>query len=49
MTLLISNENVQMALDSGALRSGAIIDAIEGAYRDLGRLAARGVRAGNGR
>ena len=36
MTLLISNENVQAALDSGQLRVDAIIDAIEGAYRDLG-------------
>jgi ornithine cyclodeaminase/alanine dehydrogenase-like protein (mu-crystallin family) len=36
MTLLISNENVQDALDSKKLRVESIIDAIEGAYRDLG-------------
>ncbi len=36
MTLLISNENVQQALDSGKLPVGSIIDAIEGAYQDLG-------------
>ncbi len=36
MTLLISNENVQAALDSGALRTDGIVDAIETAYRDLG-------------
>jgi ornithine cyclodeaminase/alanine dehydrogenase-like protein (mu-crystallin family) len=36
LTLLISNENVQAALDHGALRTDAIIDAIENAYRDLG-------------
>lgn len=36
MTLLISNENVQAALDSRELRVETIIDAIEGAYRDLG-------------
>src|SRR5581483_6717524 len=36
MTLLISNENVQQALDSGKLRFDRILEAIEGAYRDLG-------------
>src|SRR5205809_7223925 len=36
MTLLISNENVQEALDSRKLRGESIIDAIESAYRDLG-------------
>lgn len=35
MTLLISNENVQQALDSGQLQMQAIMDAIEGAYGDL--------------
>lgn len=37
MTLLISNENVQQALDSGQLQMQAIMDAIEGAYGDLAR------------
>ena len=36
MTLLISNENVQDALDAKRLRPESILDAIEGAYRDLG-------------
>lgn len=36
MTLLISNENVQDALDSGQLSHARILGAIEGAYRDLG-------------
>jgi hypothetical protein len=36
MTVLISNENIQEALHAGRLRVEAIIDAIEGAYRDLG-------------
>jgi alanine dehydrogenase len=36
MTLLISNENVQEALDARTLRADSIIDVIEGAYRDLG-------------
>lgn len=36
MTLLISNENVQAALDSGQLGVEAIIGSIEDAYRDLG-------------
>ena len=44
MTLLISNENVQAALDSGQLRVEGIIDAIEGAYRDLGTDTAIGRR-----
>jgi ornithine cyclodeaminase/alanine dehydrogenase-like protein (mu-crystallin family) len=37
MTLFISNENVQSALDSGRLRIDAVLDAIEAAYRDLGQ------------
>ena len=36
MTLLISNENVQAALDSGQLTQDRIVGAIEPAYRDLG-------------
>lgn len=36
MTLLISNENVQEALDAKKLRLESVIDVIEGAYRDLG-------------
>lgn len=36
MTLLISNEDVQAALDSGLLTQDRIVGAIETAYRDLG-------------
>ena len=36
MTLIISNEHVQQVLDDGTLLPQTIIDAIEGAYRDLG-------------
>lgn len=35
MTLLITNEQVQQALDRGDLKVEAIMDAIEAAYRDL--------------
>lgn len=36
MTLLISNEDVQAALDANRLRLESVLDVIESAYRDLG-------------